>query len=169
MNHNQTDSEPWYKQGWPWALIAIPFFTVIAGVTTFIIANDTSDSLVQDDYYKKGLAINDNIERLERGHQLKLKAELEFDKDNQLFILTATAINPLPKDLTLSFSHPTLQQQDRLVHLSHLGANQYIGELSDLPSAYWHISLEDKDKHWLIKKRWLYPTKKRLLIAPSQP
>jgi len=169
MNPNQTDIEPWYKQGWPWALIAIPFFTVIAGVTTFMIANDTSDSLVIDDYYKAGLAINSNLERLEKGKQLEFKGLLEFDQDNQLFILKATAIEPLEKDLTLYFSHPTLKQKDRIVHLSRLSANQFVGELSDLPKAYWHISIEDKKQHWLVKSRWLYPDKKQLSIDLSQP
>ncbi len=167
MNPSEIDIEPWYKQGWPWALIAIPFFTVVAGVATFIIANNTDDSLVQDDYYKKGLAINSNIERLEQGKALGLKATLEFDQENQLFILTATAAKVLPKNLILKFSHPTLEKKDRQVELSLLHGDQYVGNLTDLNAAYWHISLEDEHKKWLIKTRWRYPDYKQLIIDSS--
>ena len=52
------DSQPWYRQFWPWFLIALPATVVVAGLTTWWIAAHKADSLVVDDYYKEGLAIN---------------------------------------------------------------------------------------------------------------
>lgn len=43
------DIKPWYRQFWPWALIAIPFLTVVASAITFWLAVSTSDPLVLDD------------------------------------------------------------------------------------------------------------------------
>ncbi len=56
--NRQEDLEPWYRQFWPWFLIALPGSVVIASLSTLYIANRYSDDLVVDDYYKDGLAIN---------------------------------------------------------------------------------------------------------------
>ena len=44
---------PWYKQRWPWILMSGPAIVVVAGFITLGLAIHTSDSLVDDDYYKK--------------------------------------------------------------------------------------------------------------------
>ncbi|MCF6192898.1 MAG: FixH family protein [Kangiellaceae bacterium] len=184
--YNDLDTQPWYKQGWPWALIAIPFFTVIAGVTTFIIANNTSDSLVQDDYYKKGLAINSNLDRISLAATLSLLAKIEIRSESNLIVISLQS-NPnldlnldsvsdsvskqnkgLPDELILNFFHPTLQSKDKTIRLAKLSGNDYVGEFSDLTNAYWHISLEDSDKIWLMKARWLYPNNTSLVIDSKE-
>jgi uncharacterized protein len=159
---NDLDTQPWYKQGWPWALIAIPFLTVVAGVITFIIANNTSDSLVLDDYYKKGLAINSNIERLEKASVLQISAKLTIDDGVNLVTLNASSISKLPETLQLTLAHPTLKNLDQTIELNQLTKGQYVAEITPLVSSYWHISVEDKNKTWLLKTRWLYPDIKEL-------
>ena len=37
---------PWYRQFWPWFLIALPLTAVIGGLVTIVIAVRTSDTLV---------------------------------------------------------------------------------------------------------------------------
>lgn len=166
---NDLDTQPWYKQGWPWALIAIPFLTVVAGVITFIIANDTSDSLVLDDYYKKGLAINSNIARLELAEQHQLTARIQIDKAVDLLTLKLTAQTRLPEQLSLTFSHPTLQKHDQSMVLSLLTDGEYVAEIKALEDAYWHVAIEDTEKTWLIKSRWLYPDIKELVMGHDAP
>ncbi len=61
MNEDQVKA--WYKQFWPWFLIALPGSVVIASVATIIIAIKNPDSIVVDDYYKAGLAINRDLSR----------------------------------------------------------------------------------------------------------
>ena len=166
---NDLDTQPWYKQGWPWALIAIPFLTVVAGVITFIIANDTSDSLVLDDYYKKGLAINSNIARLELAQKQQFSASIKVDQTVNLLSLKLTAKVKLPPQLNLTFSHPTLKVHDQSIVLEQLTEGEYIAELRPLESAYWHVAIEDTGKSWLIKSRWLYPDIKELIMGHDAP
>ena len=52
------DTLPWYRQFWPWFLIALPACVVIAAIATALIASRHADDLVADSYYKDGLAIN---------------------------------------------------------------------------------------------------------------
>jgi len=40
---------PWYRQFWPWVLIAIPLLTVIASGVTFWLAVSNPDYLVVED------------------------------------------------------------------------------------------------------------------------
>jgi hypothetical protein len=42
----QRDQRPWYRQFWPWFLIALPMIAVIGGIVTLIIAVRSSDPLV---------------------------------------------------------------------------------------------------------------------------
>ena len=50
--------KPWYKQVWPWVLIAIPLATMLKAVHSIYLMNQQSPDLVVDDYYAEGKAIN---------------------------------------------------------------------------------------------------------------
>ena len=53
--------KPWYREPWPWILAAGPAIVVVAGLWTFVLAASTTDTLVTEDYYRKGLQINREI------------------------------------------------------------------------------------------------------------
>ena len=42
------DSRPWYREPWPWVVIAIPLLTIIASAFTFYLAISHPDHLVID-------------------------------------------------------------------------------------------------------------------------
>ena len=60
---NADVEKPWYRQFWPWFLIALPAISVVAGLSTLTIAVLNQDSLVRDDWYKDGKAINQSLAR----------------------------------------------------------------------------------------------------------
>ncbi len=43
------DTRPWYKEPWPWVLIAIPLLTIIASGYTFYLAVSNPDYLVVEE------------------------------------------------------------------------------------------------------------------------
>jgi hypothetical protein len=49
MNESATVHPPWYRQFWPWVLIAIPLSAVIMGGITLWLALANPDYLVVDD------------------------------------------------------------------------------------------------------------------------
>ena len=77
---------PWYKYKLVWMIIAIPAASVIAGINMIYLAVNTDDGLVADDYYKEGMAINQNLKRDRTAAELGLGAELviedTFDRDD---------------------------------------------------------------------------------------
>lgn len=46
IQNQQLDTEPWYKQFWPWFIMGLPAIAVIASVTTLFIAINNPDYLV---------------------------------------------------------------------------------------------------------------------------
>ena len=74
----QADSAPWYRQRWPWLLAIAPAAALVGGLITLWLAITTSDSLVVDDYYREGRAINQQLARDRTATDLGLQAELHF-------------------------------------------------------------------------------------------
>jgi len=69
---------PWYRQPWPWFLIALPATAVVAGIVTAVLAVRTYDGPVTADYYKQGLAINEEVARADLARELSLRARVEL-------------------------------------------------------------------------------------------
>ena len=137
------DSLPWYKQFWPWLLIALPGSVVIAGLTTLYIANKYSDDLVADNYYKEGLAINRQLEKNQRAEELGLQAEFSIsDKGGVQWIEIRIDGTPDKGDLQLSLSHPLEADRDFVVHLVQGDPGLYMGELPHRVATRWHWTLE---------------------------
>jgi hypothetical protein len=50
----EAKSRPWYKEPWPWVIIAIPLAAVIMGVITFYLAVSHPDYLVvEEEQYRE--------------------------------------------------------------------------------------------------------------------
>ena len=72
------DAGPWYREPWPWLLMAGPAAVIVAGVVTAWIAFATFDGLVADDYYRQGRAINQELKRSQRASDLGLSASVDM-------------------------------------------------------------------------------------------
>ncbi len=46
---NEPQNRPWYREPWPWVIIAIPLAAVIMGITTLYLAVSNPDYLVIDE------------------------------------------------------------------------------------------------------------------------
>ncbi len=137
------DSLPWYRQFWPWFLIALPASVVIAGLSTVYIANRHADDLVVDDYYKEGLAINRQIEKKQRASELQLSASIQFDINS----VTAQVSGSIEDaTLLLSLSHPLEADRDFTVSLSRVAPGLYRGALTRSVAPRWHWTLESLDE-----------------------
>ncbi len=77
--------KPWYKQFWPWFVIALPASSVVYSLTAVYIFSQNQVDLVAEDYYKKGKAINVDISRLRVADALKLHATVAVE-ENQIAV-----------------------------------------------------------------------------------
>lgn len=125
MNHTiapKSPLKPWYRYGWVWFLIGIPGSAVIAGSITIWIAFTMGDTLVADDYYKEGRAINQRLEKdgeaAARG--ILIQPSVFRLPNGQTLIQVqyrAAAGQPEPEFIRLRMSHPTLDERDVLATL----------------------------------------------------
>ena len=77
IKNNKVD-EKWYQQFWPWFLIALPGTVVVACFYTLYIALTYPHSMVDDSYYKEGLAINKTLAQDREATALGLRAQVSF-------------------------------------------------------------------------------------------
>jgi hypothetical protein len=158
MRPPREDTEPWYKQFWPWFLISLPLSVVIAAIVTINIAINTNDGLVSDDYYKEGLAIHKDADSAARAHELGIAGSVDFDPDTGALTLALDKALPTPvATLQLKVVHPTLPAQDQTVKLTALDTQRYAGRLAPLGPAHWKLQLRPEDAAWRIDGRLILP------------
>ncbi len=150
---------PWFRHGWVWFLIGIPASAVIAGVITITIAVKTADSLVADDYYKEGRAINQRLEKDQAAQSqgIQLTASIRPQSSGAQRIQVIFQANPgvpAPDAIRLRLSHPTLNQMDVTATLVKSADGSYQSEVPGLSSGRWYAQLEDDQSHWRVKATW---------------
>lgn len=148
---------PWYRQFWPWFLIALPATSVVAGLTTLAIAIRNQDSLVRDDWYKDGKAINQSIARDAKATELGITANLEMDNVTGDVFVTLSGQKALPATelVTLTLSHPTLADQDQTVALTVRADGKYQGALSHGLKGPHYIELGTQE--WRLRSSRDFP------------
>lgn len=145
MHAPPVPAPPWYRQRWPWLLMLGPAIVVVAGIATLVIAVRSDDGLVADDYYKRGLAINQTLERSDRGTALGLAAWVDLDADGNVALkLAATSSDPdaLPSTLRLRLAHPTRAGEDRATVLVAAGEGRYAGRIAPVAGGRWRVIVE---------------------------
>jgi hypothetical protein len=140
-------------------MIAIPFSAVIMGVIMIWLAVDTDDGLVADDYYKKGLAINDVISLDTKAAELKLNAVIEFSSNSKVINVKFDKglLKSYPETLQLNFQHATRANSDVAVTLSHGIEDRYIGYIDRaISEGVWYFEVTNKgssDELWKLNTR----------------
>ncbi len=144
------DTLPWYRQPWPWFLISIPAFAVVAGIATLILAIRSPNSLVVDDYYQEGLAINQELDRLKFARNLNMVGILRADERTISFSFTDSG-DKHPRSLTLHVIHATRAELDRTYTLERVDDGRYRTLWEPLPSGRWYFRLAPDDNQWELR------------------
>ena len=160
--------KPWYKQFWPWFIISLPASAVIAGVTTVYIAFKYNDSLVVDDYYKAGLAINQVLTRQRAAQELGIRAMMGFNADTSgLSIHIPSGLLSTDKVLRVRLVHATQAEKDRVLLLNRHQQNQFAIQVDDIQDGWWNVFIEPASGKWQINQRIHFPMQGQQLIQPS--
>lgn len=157
---SQTEAQkPWYKHFWPWFIMAIPGSSVIAGIAMIIVANDGADTLVKENYYKEGLAINQHIEKLNHAKELAISAVATINKDKlELKINANSAIN---EQLFIEFRHATQADKDFKIALQRSASGDYFAFIDEQQGLQqrnkWYLTLKPFSERWELESNWHYP------------
>jgi hypothetical protein len=141
----------WYREPWPWLLMAGPAAVVVAGAITTWIAVSGRDPMVADDYYKQGLAINRDLARERVAAVRGLKAEISVTEGRMRVHLGGANA---PEVIFVRLAHATLGDLDRRLRLVRVAPGRYEGEPGRLPAGKWRYVIEDPRAEWRLSGDW---------------
>ncbi|MCX7174346.1 MAG: FixH family protein [Proteobacteria bacterium] len=141
---------PWYRHRWPWFLMAGPGLVVVASFITLWLAIVSSDGLVTEEYYKKGLAINQTLALSDRAKLLRLEAGLRLTLSSVSVRLGAKEPGFVPPaKVRVTISHPTRAGLDQSQVLT-LQNGLYNGPFRLPAAGHWLVLVEDEAKTWRV-------------------
>lgn len=139
-------SQPWYRQPWVWFVFGIPAISVVVGITLVVIAVKNADTVVRDDWYKDGRAIQQKMVRDETAARRQIKASFTLDATSgEIHGLLSGHAAPTDAQITLALSHPTLADQDQTVILRRQPDGRYLGDLEHAPHGRFYVELGSTD------------------------
>jgi len=139
---------PWYKQFWPWLLIFLPLSAVVAGITTFIIAQNNQPELVSSNSYKEGLAININRKLQANAERLGIKEDIIIGPTT-LTLHLAGLKSPV-EYIQLKLRHSTISQHDKTLKLIRISDGVFQAPFILPITGKWYLTIHDPDKTWEI-------------------
>ena len=168
MQVNTTPTTPWYRQRWPWFLMAGPFIVVLAGSYTFWLAASRPDALVVGDYYRQGKAINQDLRRDVAAKALGLHMALAYDpaagrlKGN---IGGKVAGKVSVATIRLRLVHSTRPEKDLSLLATPDSNGDFSLPLPLLEMARWQVIAEDARGDWRLSGSWLWPQQRSMTLA----
>lgn len=134
---------PWYREPWPWILITGPLLVVIAGIATAWIAYTRGDTVISEDYYRQGLAVQQTLTSSEHAKAHGLTAAIKMTAEGNVSVALAARNRDFtaPAAIRLTLSHPTRAGLDQTAVLQR-GGSGYVGQLHLPQSGHWLLLIE---------------------------
>ncbi|GAB2791623.1 FixH family protein [Halomonas shantousis] len=163
-------SRPWYKEFWPWFLLAILAMSIAMGTTFLVLSITSYDGLVEDNYYKKGLAINEVLDQEQHAAELNMAATLSVDN------LTGDVVIELegderPEQLKLNLIFPSQGRQDQSISLQRVRDGHYVGQLPQKLNYRWYVQLQpvtqEGDPAWRLNGEAHFPLEAPVRLSAS--
>ena len=149
----RTDSTPWYKQFWPWFILAILGWGVVSATTTLVFAVRNPPQMMTGDYAKLGKALVDTHVRFDRAQELGLAGRLTLSGDAVALDLQAIDAAALGDTVMLLAQHPTDASRDRQRVLTRRADGRYAGRIEALPPR-GRIIVSDLEQSWWISSAY---------------
>ncbi len=149
--------KPWYKQFWPWFLIALPLSVVVGTLYTVAIFSQNSVNLVAEDYYKKGKGINIDLSKINVARDLGLNAAVSSQDNDIVIRFEKGRLDHFPA-ITASFTHRTLPDRDFQKLLTADASGNYRLSLDHEVQGPWFVELQPHNEAWLVQGRVTFPS-----------
>jgi hypothetical protein len=141
------NSVAWYREPWPWLLIAGPLLVVVACMVTTVIAIRSDDGVVAGDYYKRGLLVNQRLPRT--GAVTPHYAAMVALGNAGEIEVHPVAGDPQGDFLRVLLHHPASGTRET-ISLRRNGEGGFAGTISRTQPGRWIVAVESVD--------WALPT-----------
>jgi len=144
-------NRPWYKEPYVWMLIGFPLTSIIVGLSLLTISILNKDTLVRDNYYKDGLAYNQELEWDKKAKSLDIRIDIQVN-DNQLILNLLNSRQNTPSTLKVTLGHPTIPEKDRQSHLQLTKDKRFIGFIEPTENGRYYLLVESVEQKWRIRQ-----------------
>jgi hypothetical protein len=134
-------SGPWYRQRWPWLLMLGPALVLVAGAYTAWLAYRTDDGLVARDYYKRGLLINQTLQRDHNAATLAISAQGAWSADGRSLSIQVHGLAPPGPEPVLRVIYDRTGAE-HAVRLRDIGGGRYEAAISRPVDTHWRAVIE---------------------------
>ncbi len=166
------DQKPWYRHFWPWFIIALPTVVVVACFITLYIAIRHGDSLVVDEYYKEGLAINRRLGQDRMADQLDLRVDVVFDLEAGEVAADFSGETMAQRQVSLRLLHPFDADRDQVLTLERVAPGRYRSDLVQRPAHRYYLRLsggagsEGSSPAWRLTGEMDFSRERRIRLRP---
>lgn len=165
MNPTRPEAQPppWYRQFWPWFLIALPGSVVVASLFTAWLAVNSPNPMVVDDYARIARATEKRMERDDAAAALGVTAEIRLVVGAGVVEVRLSPEAANPESLELRLSHPLIETRDQVVELTRVPGG-WSGVLEP-PEGRWYLQLYPGDRAWRLSGE--LEGQRELVLAPT--
>jgi hypothetical protein len=154
------DTKPWYRQFWPWFIIALPAAAVIAGLATLWISLQTTDSLIlrSDDGIRKEADRRVAAQRFAAELGLAALVDIDLETGSVTAVIDAGKLYDVPTTLDFELSHPAFADRDVAITLhkaqpDEQGNPVWVGHLVSVPDGR-HYAVLRAGTDWRLTAEW---------------
>ncbi len=179
MNHDEIAVRPPWREPYVWMVAGIPVLAICVGLVMLTLARNGADSLVDDNYYKRGVEINKDTAARQRALQLHLALFVTQQDGGVCAHLQGDALPAQELAMNLRFAHVARRELDFGIALEADAAGRCAGGATDsglqsrsywahgatIPRGQWSASLAAQD--WRLARR-LGPVDGQVLEIDSQ-
>lgn len=160
---------PWYKQFWPWFMIGLLSASVTFSMVYLAFSIYYYDGGVAQDYYTRGLAINQQLAKQENARGLGLAATLRADPQTGDIVVDLEG-EQRPERLYLKLIFPTESSRDRSLVLEHVRGGRYVTQIDEPLRYRWYLHLqpaEGQDADWRLTGEARFPSDDEIALTPG--
>jgi len=165
MHPMKNSASPWYRERWPWLLMAGPAAVLVAGAWTGWLAFSQQDALVVGDYYKRGKAINQDLRRDRAAAALHAQVVLRYDAARGVLQGRLAMQAPPQGTLLLHLAHATQPSKDLRLLLRPDATGRFAAPLPLLERSRWVVLVEDERRTWRLEGQWQWPALREVTLA----
>jgi|TARA_B100000700_G_scaffold18766_2_gene18411 hypothetical protein len=151
-------------------ILAVLGSSIIAGTTFLVLSITSYDGMVEDNYYKTGLAINQVIEQDHRATEMGMAARIRVD-DLTGDINVDLSGEARPQRLLLTLIFPTRDDRDQQLILEHVHGSHYVGQAPSQLEYRWYLQLEPdvQAPEWRLQGEATFPSAEAFRLKARAP
>lgn len=160
----------WNREPWMLLVFGGPAIVVVAALYTAFLAYSGADKVIAEDYYRQGLAINQDLRRDANARAYRMRAAISFDAAAgkiSMHLEGDAGSKSLPPvvNLIIGASANSLTTETvRKIKLSQDRMGDYVASFSAGADqrAIWHVKVETPD--WRLTGEWHDPAHSALRL-----